>query len=102
MAPGAQRGSAGDLAGLGAHEIAGVQVADAASLPGGDLAAESRQGRLLPGEGAVDLAAVAAVLRNVGYSGPLGTEVLSAELAERPPEEVAEACFRAAAVYFPG
>jgi sugar phosphate isomerase/epimerase len=94
-------GSAADVADLGAHELACVQVADAAPVPAGDLAEESRRSRLLPGEGAVDFAAVAAALSSVGYDGPLGTEVLARDLAARSPEDVARACFRAASTYFP-
>ena len=70
-------------------------------MAAGDLADESRRARLLPGEGAVDFAAVAAALRGIGYDGPMGTEVLSSALAARPPEDVAQACFRAATAYFP-
>jgi sugar phosphate isomerase/epimerase len=94
-------GSAADLADLRPGEIACVQVADAAPVPADDLAEESRRARLLPGEGVVDFGAVAAALSAVGYDGPLGTEVLARDLAARPPEEVAEACFRAASSYFP-
>ena len=93
--------SADDVAELGPHEIACVQVADAAPEPLADIADESRRSRLLPGDGVVDFAAVAAALTRVGYAGPIGTEVLSAQLSGRPPETVAEECFRAAAAYFP-
>src|SRR4051794_15112432 len=94
-------GSAADVADLGRHEIAGVQVADAAAEPAGDLAAESRQGRLLPGDGVVDFAAFAAALTTAGYAGPIGTEVLSDAVSGRPPEVVAGECFGAARAYFP-
>jgi sugar phosphate isomerase/epimerase len=94
-------GSPADIAGLGAHEIACVQVADVAPAPAADLGAESRQGRLLPGEGVVDFPAFAAALAGTGYAGAVGTEVLSRSLVGRPPEAVAEQCFRAASPYFP-
>jgi sugar phosphate isomerase/epimerase len=94
------RGSAADLAGLEPHEVACVQVADAAPEPVGDLAEESRRARLLPGEGVVDIAGIAAALAAVGFDGPIGTEVLSGTLSAHPPEAVAEACFRSAARYF--
>lgn len=92
-------GSAADLADLGPHELAGVQVADVAPVPDPDVEHESRRGRLLPGEGAVDFPAVATAL--AGFDGPVGTEVLSTSLTAQPPEAVAEACFRAASAYFP-
>src|SRR4051812_41803271 len=94
-------GTPADLADLEPHEIACVQLADAAPEAAEDLAGESRRARLLPGEGVVDFPAVAAALATVGYDGPLGTEVLSAGLAARSPEAVADACFRAASTYFP-
>jgi sugar phosphate isomerase/epimerase len=94
-------GAPSALAGLGPHELACVQLADAAPQPGADLADESRRARLLPGEGTVDFAAVAAALTTVGYDGPLGTEVLSTHLAALSPEDVARACFTAACRWFP-
>ena len=78
-----------------------MQLADAAPEAADDLPDESRRSRLLPGEGVVDFAAVAAALTKAGYDGPLGTEVLDSRLAAQPPEAVAEACFRAARAYFP-
>jgi sugar phosphate isomerase/epimerase len=94
-------GSAADLTDLSADQIACVQLADAASEAADDLADESRRGRLLPGDGVVDFAAVAAALATAGFDGPLGLEVLDRRLAAQPPETVAEACFRAATAYFP-
>ena len=94
-------GSPADLADVGPHEIACVQLADAAAGAADDLADESRRSRLLPGEGVVDFPAVAAALTSAGYDGPLGTEVLARSLSGRPPEAVAEACFRAASAFFP-
>jgi sugar phosphate isomerase/epimerase len=92
-------GSPSDLAGLGPGEIACVQVADAAASPELDVEHESRQGRLLPGDGVVDFPGFAAAL--AGYAGAVGTEVLSSSLTRRPPEDVAGACLRAASAYFP-
>jgi sugar phosphate isomerase/epimerase len=94
-------GSPADLTDLGPRQIACVQVADAAASGSRDLGQESRRGRLLPGDGVIDLPAVAAALARVGYDGPVGTEVLSRALRERAPEAVAEACFRTASTYFP-
>jgi sugar phosphate isomerase/epimerase len=94
-------GTPADLADLGSHEIACVQLADAAPEAADDLADESRRSRLLPDDGVVDFPAVAAALTNAGYDGPLGTEVLDRRLAGQPPEAVADACFRAARTFFP-
>jgi sugar phosphate isomerase/epimerase len=94
-------GSAADLAAVAPHELACVQLADVAVSPADDVAEESRRARLLPGEGAVDLGSVAAALAALRYDGPVGLEVLSTELAARPPEDVAIACFRSATRFFP-
>ena len=94
-------GSPADVASLRPGAIACVQLADAAAEAAEDVADESRRSRLLPGDGVVDFGAFAAALDASGYSGPLGTEVLSTRLTGRPPEAVAEACFRAARTYFP-
>lgn len=94
-------GAPADVADLAPHEIACVQLADAAHEAADDLPDESRRSRLLPGKGVVDFAAFAAALAKVGYDGPLGTEVLDSRLAAQPPEAVAQACFRAASAYFP-
>ena len=94
-------GSPADLAALAPHEIACVQLADAAPEAADDLAEESRRARLLPGEGVVDFPGVAAALAKARYDVPLGTEVLTSRLTAQPPEAVAEACFTAARRYFP-
>jgi sugar phosphate isomerase/epimerase len=93
-------GSPADLADLAPDELACMQVADAAPSRGADLGVESRQARLLPGEGVVDFPAVATALAGIGFDGPLGTEVLARSLSGQPPEAVAEACFRAASAFF--
>ena len=94
-------GKPADLADVAPHEIACVQLADAAPEAADDLPDESRRSRLLPGDGVVDFPAVAAARAKAGYDGPLGTEVLDHRLAAQPPEAVAEACFRSTNAYFP-
>jgi sugar phosphate isomerase/epimerase len=94
-------GTPSDIADLAPHELACVQLADAAPEPSGDLPDESRRSRRLPGNGVVDFAAVAAALTKAGYDGPLGLEVLDSRLAAQPPEAVADACSRAARTWFP-
>jgi sugar phosphate isomerase/epimerase len=93
--------SPSDVADLAPHELACVQLADAAPVAAVDLPDESRRSRLQPGEGSLDFAAVAAALTKAGYEGPLGLEVLDSRLAAQSPEAVAEACFRAARTWFP-
>jgi sugar phosphate isomerase/epimerase len=94
-------GTPADIADLAPHELACVQLADAAPRAADDLPDESRRSRLLPGDGVVDFPAVATALTKAGYDGPLGLEVLDSRLAAQSPEAVAEACFRAARAWFP-
>ena len=89
-------GSPADIADLAPHEIACVQLADAAPERPTTSPDESRRSRLLPGEGAVDFPAFAAALAKSATTVRWAPEVLDRRLAAQPPEAVAEACFRAA------
>ncbi|WP_146796680.1 sugar phosphate isomerase/epimerase family protein, partial [Agrococcus baldri] len=61
--------------------IAGYQVNDfALPLP----APDPMQGRLLPGEGVIDLAGITASIRRAGYSDAVEVEVFNAELWALP------------------
>jgi sugar phosphate isomerase/epimerase len=64
------------------------------------LPTESREARLLPGEGILDFDSVADALDSICWSGVISTEVLSVPLRERPARELAQACHRAAARFF--
>ena len=68
--------------------ILAVQLNDAPREPQADLIEETLHGRLLPGAGEIDLAAILAWLREGGSQVPIGVEVFSDELAELPAEEV--------------
>lgn len=92
-------GTAADIAGMPAGRIVSAQLCDApAAAPSGDdaLLAEARGGRLLPGEGGLDLAGIIRAL-------PAGT-VVSVELPSasdpRPPLERARAIFAATSALF--
>jgi sugar phosphate isomerase/epimerase len=93
-------GTSHDVAALSAAEIACVQLADApAELPA-DLADESRNARLLPGAGAFDTPGFVAALHNIGYTGTVSVEVLSAQLRTLSPDALAAAYFAAASAYW--
>jgi sugar phosphate isomerase/epimerase len=94
-------GSAADIARLAPDEIAAVQIADAVAIAPADLPTESRETRLLPGDGALDIAGFAAALSGCGWTGVVSTEVLSAELRARPAAALAKACAVSARRYFP-
>jgi sugar phosphate isomerase/epimerase len=93
-------GSVADVADLDATELAAVQIADCAGAVPPDLPTESREARLLPGEGTVDFPGLVAAFERIGWSGVVSTEVLSARLRRLPPAELAEACAVSARQFF--
>jgi sugar phosphate isomerase/epimerase len=56
--------------------------------------------RKLPGEGEFDIPGYVEVLRDVGYGGPWGVEVLSAELRSLPIEQEFERAYETTAAQF--
>jgi sugar phosphate isomerase/epimerase len=82
----------GDVAALEAvpgERVVGVQLNDAPAQPAPVILKETLEGRLLPGEGDIDLVALVRTLDAIGSRAPLGAEVYSSELAARPPRESA-------------
>lgn len=84
------------LARLPAGAITGIQISDAPAQPERDLDHAMVHDRLLPGEGALDLAGFLAALRANGTTAPVGVEVFSDALNARLAEDVAGACARSA------
>ncbi|HYQ74368.1 sugar phosphate isomerase/epimerase family protein [Cellulomonas sp.] len=72
-----------------------VELGDARAAPAGDLVADGRDHRLLPGDGDLGTAAFAAALVRAGWSGPWGVEVLSAAHRAAPLGEALAAAHRA-------
>lgn len=72
-----------------------VQLCDAPAVPEADLWNEALDRRLLPGDGALDLAGVLNVLRTRGFVGPMGPEVISAELRDLPTVVAADLAMQA-------
>ena len=66
-----------------------VQLSDAPALAEADLWSEALERRLLPCQGALDLAGVLAVLLRRGFAGPIGPEVISSELRRLDPVDAA-------------
>jgi sugar phosphate isomerase/epimerase len=64
-----------------------VELSDGQRQNMPDLVDETVNHRRLPGEGEFDIPAYVQVCREVGYPGPWGVEVLSAELRSLPIEE---------------
>ncbi|CCA90141.1 sugar phosphate isomerase/epimerase [Novosphingobium sp. PP1Y] len=65
------------LAKIPSDRIHTVQLCDAPVLPQGDLWTELMTARLLPGEGALDLAGLVRTLDGIGSSAPMGVEVFN-------------------------
>jgi sugar phosphate isomerase/epimerase len=76
--------------------ILGVQLSDAPAAPEADPVDETLHRRLLPGEGAIDLRGIAAILEEIGAPAPFGVEVFSDVLAALPPLEAARRAGEAA------
>jgi sugar phosphate isomerase/epimerase len=72
-----------------------VELSDARAEPVGDLVADGRDHRLLPGDGDLGAAAFAAALIRAGGGGPWGVEVLSAAHRAAPLGEALAAAHRA-------
>jgi sugar phosphate isomerase/epimerase len=77
------------LATVPGHKVLGIQVSDGPHEPAGDVRAEAVHGRHLPGDGDMPIAAMIGALRATGCQAPVGVEVMSSELAARPPAEAA-------------
>ena len=76
--------------------VNGIQINDAPARPEADPIEETSRRRLLPGEGAIDLAGLLARLAAGGCQAPIGVEVFSDALAARPVAEVARRAAEAA------
>lgn len=59
--------------------VFGVELSDAAAEPVGDLFEDTRDRRALVGEGAQDVAGFIRAMREIGFDGPWGVEVISHE-----------------------
>lgn len=76
-------GPAFDLLGtIPGERIGYVQLCDAAPTPTGDLLTEAMTGRLLPGEGTVDFAAIHAALADIDADPYVATEIFNPALVE--------------------
>jgi sugar phosphate isomerase/epimerase len=76
-----------DLRQIPAEQLVWVELSDGQFQNMDDLVDETVNHRRLPGEGEFDIPAYVEVCRELGYAGPWGVEVLSAELRSLPIEE---------------
>src|SRR5262249_49240866 len=70
-------------------KVLGIQLDDAPAEAEANLMSATLHQRLLPGDGAIDLAALLAALRAIGAVAPIGVEVFSDELHALGPVEAA-------------
>lgn len=84
---------------LAADDLVSVELNDGLLDPP-DRPRETTDHRRLPGDGEFDLDGFIDAVRDVGYDGPWGVEVLSKELRAEPYEEVYGRAYRAAAALF--
>lgn len=70
------------------ERILAVQLNDAPRAPAPNAIEETLHGRLLPGEGDIDLGGLLGVLKDNGCRAPIGVEVFSDAMAALSPEEV--------------
>jgi sugar phosphate isomerase/epimerase len=71
------------------EQLVAVQLDDGPAEPEANLMHATLHDRLLPGDGAIDLRALLAVLEQIGAVAPLGVEVFSDELHALAPAEAA-------------
>jgi len=84
------------LGGLDADDIVAAELADGVDEADVDLVTEMVDHRRLPGDGTFDLEEFVAALRDAGYAGPWGHEILSAEYRQRPMDEAYRVAYETA------
>ncbi|WP_235343565.1 sugar phosphate isomerase/epimerase family protein [Brevibacterium sp. UCMA 11754] len=81
---------------LSADMVFGVELCDAAEEVIGTLFEDTRDNRKLIGQGEQDVAGFVQAMRDVGFAGPWGVEILSAEHRQRPLHEALEESYQTA------
>jgi sugar phosphate isomerase/epimerase len=81
-----------ELGTIPGEKVLYVQIDDAPAAAEPDLSEETQHRRLLPGEGDFDLVGFVRTLDHIGCRAPIGVEVFSDELADRPLAEIIERC----------
>ena len=89
-----------ELATLSSGEISFIQFDDHPQLIGDDLLSETTQRRVMPGDGVFDLQSFADAIRDTGFDGVVGLELLSAVHRELPVEDVARDLLAASRRYW--
>lgn len=82
-------GSVEDLTGFSVDAVIAMQINDAVADPWENIFEETLHGRLLPGDGVIDLPGVFQALDKLGCNAPIGVEVFSDKLLQLTPIEAA-------------
>jgi sugar phosphate isomerase/epimerase len=90
------RSSLADLDGLDADRIVAVQLNDG-QVVDDDFLTEARRGRLLPGDGELDITGLLTGLHGRGFRGPYCVEVNYPAFREHPVDDMANQAFTKAA-----
>jgi len=83
-----------DVRRIPARHIGWVELSDGRGEDMEDLVDETINHRELPGEGDFPVREYVAALRDAGYDGPWGVEVLSAQLRSLPIEQMFDRAYR--------
>jgi sugar phosphate isomerase/epimerase len=89
-----------DLRRIPAERLVWVELSDGQIENMPDLIDETVNHRRLPGEGEFDIPASVEVCNRIGYQGPWGVEVLSAELRSLPIEEAFKRAYETTVAQF--
>lgn len=81
------------IAGIGAHEVFHVQLADA-PRPNLDVREWSLHSRLFPGQGSLDVAGFLGQILSTGYAGPIALEVFNDVYQQEDPRHAATDAMR--------
>ena len=82
-----------DIGRLPADKIISIELDDGPAQPAEDLWHETLHDRLLCGEGAFDIPGFLAQVRQAGYNGPVGVEMLSKDHRKLPLDQMAKCAF---------
>jgi sugar phosphate isomerase/epimerase len=88
-------------ASLDADQIFGVELNDAAAEVRGSLFEDTRDNRRLCGQGAQDVTGFIRTMQSIGFDGPWGVEILSAEHRALPVAEALRQAHTTALACFP-
>jgi sugar phosphate isomerase/epimerase len=89
-----------ELATLEPSQVAMVQFCDAVATPAEDIVDDSRNRRLIPGEGELPLHQFVDAVRQIGFDGPVAAEVLSASVRTSEPHVITRDIYDALATYW--